>query len=183
MLDTLRAIHLRHPQSIAFENLSPLLGRPVRLDAQSLAEEAGVRRAWRLLLRAEPPAQPRVEGPGLPRRRARRARTLEYSGGRRQAAEPHVAAGPSRGRPYIADVGFGGLTLTAPLRLQADIEQATPHEPFRLIVSWGQRGIRPAGADWRRVEAPLPFRPAGAAAAGLRGHQLVLSRTIRSRSS
>lgn len=37
------------------------------------------------------------------------------------------------GQPYIADVGFGGLTLTAPLRLEAGIEQPTPHEPFRLL--------------------------------------------------
>src|SRR5262249_32706841 len=28
--------------------------------------------------------------------------------------------------------GFGGLTLTAPLRLEPDVEQATPHETFRL---------------------------------------------------
>ncbi len=34
---------------------------------------------------------------------------------------------------YIADAGFGGLTLTAPLRLEADVEQSTPHGPFRLI--------------------------------------------------
>jgi len=36
-------------------------------------------------------------------------------------------------RDYIADVGFGGLTLTAPLRLEAGIEQATPHEPHRIL--------------------------------------------------
>jgi N-hydroxyarylamine O-acetyltransferase len=36
---------------------------------------------------------------------------------------------------YIADVGFGELTLTAPLSLTADIEQSTPHEPFRLIAT------------------------------------------------
>ena len=35
---------------------------------------------------------------------------------------------------YIADVGFGGLTLTAPLSLTPDIEQATPHEVFRLLA-------------------------------------------------
>jgi N-hydroxyarylamine O-acetyltransferase len=34
--------------------------------------------------------------------------------------------------PYIANVGFGGLTLTGPLRLVPDVEQATPHEVFRL---------------------------------------------------
>ena len=38
-------------------------------------------------------------------------------------------------RPFIADVGFGGLTLTAPLDLVVDIEQSTPHETFRVIRS------------------------------------------------
>jgi N-hydroxyarylamine O-acetyltransferase len=39
------------------------------------------------------------------------------------------------GGPYIADVGFGGLTLTAPLALTPDIEQPTSHEPFRLLAA------------------------------------------------
>src|SRR5687767_6520538 len=34
--DTLAAIHLQHPIAIPFENLNPLLRRPVRLDAPSL---------------------------------------------------------------------------------------------------------------------------------------------------
>jgi N-hydroxyarylamine O-acetyltransferase len=34
---------------------------------------------------------------------------------------------------YIADVGFGGNVLTAPLRLEPHIAQATPHEPHRLL--------------------------------------------------
>src|SRR6185437_3979196 len=37
------------------------------------------------------------------------------------------------GGPHIADVGFGGLTLTGPLRLVTDLEQRTPHETFRLL--------------------------------------------------
>lgn len=37
------------------------------------------------------------------------------------------------GRAYVVDVGFGVATLTAPLRLETDIEQPTPHEPCRLI--------------------------------------------------
>jgi N-hydroxyarylamine O-acetyltransferase len=41
--------------------------------------------------------------------------------------------------PWLADVGFGGSTPTGPLRLVADIEQATPHETFRL---------RQCGCDW-----------------------------------
>ena len=34
--------------------------------------------------------------------------------------------------PHLVDVGFGGLTLTAPIRLESGIEQQTPHEPHRL---------------------------------------------------
>ncbi len=37
------------------------------------------------------------------------------------------------GRTHLVDVGFGGLTLTGVLRLEPDIEQPTPHEPFRLL--------------------------------------------------
>ena len=34
---------------------------------------------------------------------------------------------------YIADVGFGLLTLTAPLQLRPDLEQPTPHGLHRLV--------------------------------------------------
>ena len=34
---------------------------------------------------------------------------------------------------YACDVGFGGLTPTAPLKLVADVEQPTPHEVFRVV--------------------------------------------------
>ena len=38
-LQTLRAIQRLHPQAIAFENLNPLLGLPVKLDILSLQEK------------------------------------------------------------------------------------------------------------------------------------------------
>src|SRR3546814_18482651 len=38
-----------------------------------------------------------------------------------------------QGEPFIADTGFGGLTLTAPIRLVADIVQDNPHGPYRLL--------------------------------------------------
>lgn len=44
-----------------------------------------------------------------------------------------------QGEQWIADVGFGGQTLTAPIRLQADIEQQTPHGEYRLVQE---------GDDW-----------------------------------
>lgn len=36
-------------------------------------------------------------------------------------------------QPFLVDVGFGGQTLTGVLRLEPNIEQPTPHEPFRLV--------------------------------------------------
>lgn len=55
-------------------------------------------------------------------------------------------------KPYIADVGFGILTPTGPLRLEPDIEQATPHEPFRLIRA-GQEFVMQAKirGDWKTL--------------------------------
>ncbi len=38
-LDTLRAVHRLHPAAIPFENLNPLLGLPVLLDAESLQDK------------------------------------------------------------------------------------------------------------------------------------------------
>jgi N-hydroxyarylamine O-acetyltransferase len=38
------------------------------------------------------------------------------------------------GASYIADVGFGSLTLTAPLRIEPNVEQNTPHGIFRLLL-------------------------------------------------
>ena len=132
-LQTLRAIALRHPTAIPFENLNPLLGRPVPLDIASLQQKLvdEGRGGWcfehNLLLGTALAAIGfRVEG---------------------LAARVHwnVPAGVVRprshmvlhvdldGHPYIVDAGFGGLTLTGPIRLQAGAEQQTPHERVRLM--------------------------------------------------
>jgi N-hydroxyarylamine O-acetyltransferase len=56
------------------------------------------------------------------------------------------------GVPYIADVGFGGNTMTGPLRLDDTAEQATPHGPFRLVATGG---VYRAEAKLRDAWAPL----------------------------
>ena len=56
------------------------------------------------------------------------------------------------GSAYLADVGFGSATLSAPLKLRSDQEQETPHEVFRLIggePDWRLQ-IR-IGEEWRSV--------------------------------
>jgi len=51
---------------------------------------------------------------------------------------------------FIADVGFGAMTLTGPLRLEPDIEQVTSHEPFRLVKA-GEEFVMQAkaGDAWK----------------------------------
>ena len=132
-LQTLRELHMRHTETIPFENLNPFLGWPVRLDAVSLQHKlvssgrGGYCYEQNLLFRHALEAlgfnviglAARVvwnvpEGAVLPRTHMLLRVNVE-------------------GQAYVADVGFGGQTLTTPIRLEPDIEQPTPHGTFRLI--------------------------------------------------
>ena len=144
-LATLEALHALHPATIAFENLNPLLGLPVSLELPAIEKKllserrGGYCYEHNLLLMAV-------------------LRELDYTV-RPLAArvlrgapegtipEPHhmLLAVDIGGATYIADVGFGGLSLTAPLRLKSDAEQPTPHETYRLTNG---------GSDWL-LEAKL----------------------------
>ena len=132
-VSTLRELALAHPRAIPFENLDPLLRRPVRLDIASIQEKLvrGGRGGWcfehNLLLGTALTALG-FNVTGLA------ARVLwNVAPGIVRARTHMVLLIPLPEGPHIMDVGFGGSTPTAPLRLEADIEQATPHEPFRLV--------------------------------------------------
>lgn len=169
-LETLRAIQLRHTETIAFENLNPLMRWPVRLDIESLQQK---------LVR---------DGRGgycyeqnLLFSHVLKALGFQVTGlaARVLWNEPDAAITPRshmllcvglNEKPYIADVGFGILTPTGPVRLEPDIEQATPHEPFRLIRA-GQEFVMQGKI--RGLEDTLSLRSAGTALVRLRGQQLV----------
>jgi N-hydroxyarylamine O-acetyltransferase len=149
-LATLETIAFRHPASIPFENLNPLSGRPVPLDIPSLTQKLvlGGRGGWCfehniLLGTALSAIGFRVDG------LAARVQWNMPAGitTPRSHMVLHVDLG---GRPYIVDAGFGGLTLTGPLRLEAGVEQQTPHERFRLTAADGSFIVEAALAgDWR----------------------------------
>jgi N-hydroxyarylamine O-acetyltransferase len=44
----------------------------------------------------------------------------------------HVLLVTLAGEHWLVDVGFGGMTMTAPLRLSTSEPQTTPHEPWRV---------------------------------------------------
>jgi N-hydroxyarylamine O-acetyltransferase len=134
-LKTLQSIQQHHAQAIAFENLNSFLSQPVPLDLKSLQQKlihegrGGYCFEQNLLLRSSLLALGfqvtnlaarvvwnRPEGTISPRTHMLLLLDIDNL-------------------KYIADVGFGELTLTAPLSLTPDIEQSTPHEPFRLIAT------------------------------------------------
>src|SRR5215470_14006816 len=131
-LETLRVLHLRHALAIPFENLDPLRRRPVRLDLASLEHKLvrGGRGGYcfehNLLFKAALDALGfRVAGLA--------GRVLWNLPDGVSLPRTHMLLRVAiDGQDHIADVGFGGQTPTGPMRLVADIEQETPHEPFRL---------------------------------------------------
>lgn len=138
-LETLADIHLHHPQIIPFETLDPLLKRPIVLSAEALERKilCSGRGGWcyeqNLLLGNVLQAIGfRVTGLA--------ARVMWNAPEDLVRARTHMLLRIDglEGGPHIADVGFGGLTLTGPLRLVPDIEQATPHETFRLLEADGE---------------------------------------------
>jgi len=131
-LDTLARLHALHPAAIPFENLSPFIGEEVALDTESLERKlvAGGRGGWcfeQNLLFAHVLRAIGFDLTTLAARVRWNAPPEELRPRSHMLLQVRLPEGD-----YIADVGFGGLVLTAPLRLRADLEQATPHETFRL---------------------------------------------------
>ncbi len=131
-LETLEAIHLRHTRAIAFENLDPFLRRPVNLDIASLQRKLvhGRRGGYCFehnLLLSRALREIGFEVTDLAARVVWNA-----PGGDVRPRSHMLLLVKVHGRRYLADAGFGGQTLTSPLRLETDTEQLTAHEPFRL---------------------------------------------------
>lgn len=134
-LEVLQQLHSRHPVAIAFENLSPFLGLEVRLDIDSLQDKL-IRKGRggycfeHNLLFSHILKSLGFEVQGLA------ARVLWNVPNQLVLPRTHMLLLVKIGDiDYIADVGFGGLTLTTPLRLDTTSEQHTPHETFRLSNS------------------------------------------------
>lgn len=137
-LETLQALHLHHTQAIAFENLDPVSGRSVKLDLPSLErkilhEGRGGYCFEQNLLFSHVLRELGFDVQGLA------ARVMWNAPDDAARKRSHMLLLIYLdGERYIADVGFGGMTLTAPLRLVTGIEQTTPHEAFRLTELEGE---------------------------------------------
>lgn len=141
-LGTLRALHRLHPQAIPFENLSPFLGHEVPLDVAALQAKMveGGRGGYCFehnLLFREVLLALGFQVTGL----AARVRWDVPA----EVITPRthmLLRVDAEGESWIVDVGFGRITLTAPLRLQFDAVQPTPHEPFRIVPDHGSLALQ-----------------------------------------
>ena len=151
-LEALTALHRQHPQAIAFENLDPFLGTPVRLDLASLQDKIFARGRGGycyehnlIFMHALKALGFGVSGLA--------ARVLWGQPDDAITARSHMLLRIELdGRTYIADVGFGGLTLTAPLLLESGLEQQTPHETFRITEASDHFCLQAdIGGGWRTI--------------------------------
>jgi N-hydroxyarylamine O-acetyltransferase len=165
-LAVLRAITQKHPDAIPFENLDVLLGRGISLDPAAI--DAKLITAGR--------GGYCYEQNGL-FKRVLTAIGFEVTGLMARVLWMAPAGAPARprshmvlgveidGETWLADSGFGGCVLTAPLRLFSDEVQDSPNGDFR-IVDGRRTGRRAAGAGqslgpgrrstrWPRAPGPI----------------------------
>ena len=151
-IETLRALQQRHPLTIPFENLDTLSGRPVKLDLPSL--EAKLVRSRRggycfeqNLLFKHALSALKFDATALA------ARVVWERPADEIRARTHmVLLVEVDGRRYVCDVGFGGLTPTAPIELAPDVEQQTPHEVFRVVRVADEFAVEAqVRGEWKRL--------------------------------
>lgn len=137
-LSTLRALHALHPAAIAFEAIDCLLDRgidisPAAVDAKLIHGGRGGYCFEQNSLFARVLTALGFEVEGL----AARVRWNAPPDAPAQPRTHHVLKVSAEGEDWLVDVGFGGCVLTAPLRLQPDLEQPTDHDLYRLAPILG----------------------------------------------
>jgi len=151
-LETLAALHALHPTAIPFENLDTLRGAPIHLDIESLQRKLVLQRRGGYCFEQNLLFTHVLTALGF-RVVGLSARVIWERIDDTPRARTHMLLLVPIGREsYLCDVGFGGLTMTGPLRLTLDAEQHTPHETFRVLGDGGeylsQANVR---GDWRTL--------------------------------
>ncbi len=151
-LATLRALHAQHPLAIPFENLDTLAGRAVRLDLDSLERKLVRGRRGGYCFEQNLLFQHVLRALGFDVRALAARVVWERPAGELRARTHMVLLVAVDGERYLCDVGFGGLTPTAPLVLTESVEQATPHETFRVVRADGDFAVEAlVRGAWKRL--------------------------------
>jgi N-hydroxyarylamine O-acetyltransferase len=151
-LPTLRAVIAAHTATIPFENIDVLLGRPPRLDVGSLQQKliacgrGGYCFEQNTLLYAGLQALG-FQTTGLIARVIRGMEVDAAGSATHMMLRVDLPEGP-----FLADVGFGNQTPTAPLALRPGTEQETPHELMRLWPVGDELTLQAKlGEDWQSI--------------------------------
>lgn len=149
-LAVLRALTLKHPDAIPFENLDVLLGRgisivPADIDAKLIGAGRGgyCYEQNGLLKRVLTALGFQVEG------LMARVQWLVPEGAPPRPRSHMVLGVQLEGETWLVDNGFGGCVLTGPLKLLSDEVQDTPHGQFRIV------DVELGGVAERQVQANL----------------------------
>jgi arylamine N-acetyltransferase len=134
-VETVHALVAAHNGAIPFENLDPLLGIPVAdLSAAALTDKLVHRRRGGYCYEQNGLMGYVLEALGFGvERLAGRVVWMNPDGP--LPAQTHQVLSvtvPGVDGPLLVDVGFGGQTLTSPIRLAGGTVQATRHEPYRI---------------------------------------------------
>jgi len=162
---TLAKLHYHHVQTVPFENLDVLLGQRISIDLVTVAEKivrqhrGGYCFEQNTLFREVLQQLGFAVTPLLARVRWNVPAEVKTP------LTHMVLKVDIAGESWLADVGFGAIGTTAPLRLGTTDEQSTTHEP-RRIVQEGDIVTHQVcvGAVWRNVyqfslipPAPIDF--------------------------
>ncbi|TGG92568.1 arylamine N-acetyltransferase [Natronospirillum operosum] len=137
ILDTLQELQFRHLCTIPFENLSPFLGHPVRLDMPALEAKILHSRRGGYCFEQNMLVLQVLQALGFSVR-GLAARVLWGQPEGTLTPRTHMLLCVELdGKSWLVDVGFGGQTHTAPLLLEPGLVQTTPHERYRVLHHGG----------------------------------------------
>jgi N-hydroxyarylamine O-acetyltransferase len=145
--DVLEGLHLAHATRVPFENLDIQLGRPIRLDLDSLQAKLVRGRRGGYCFEQNTLFAAALERVGFPvTRLAARVRL----GSPRPSPRTHMLLRVAAdGRDWLADVGFGGGGLLLPMPLEAGRESRQFAWGYRLAAGAGGWALRSRqGEGW-----------------------------------
>lgn len=131
-LDTLRQLQLRHTGAFPFENLATITGAPVLIDLASIEQKVFDHGRGGYCYELNHLFFALLLELGFDARAISGRVVMNQPEGSWTARTHRLSLVTLDGVRYITDVGFGGMVPTAPLILDSEHEQSTPHEPYRI---------------------------------------------------
>jgi len=145
-LATLRDLHLAHATHIPFENLDILLGRPIRLDLESVSAKLIQARRGGYCFEQNALFAAVLEAIGF--HVTRLAARVRMGATEIRPRSHMLLAVDVAGERWLADVGFGGEGLLLPVRLTAGEVERHFGWQYRVILDGGLhvlQSLRPEG--------------------------------------